>query len=343
MTKTSDDRPQSSVIPRIKLDHAPAASANYQRNAALALALATVFWGCGFTWAKMGGAAIQDAAGLPRQSAFGPVFLLGWRFTAGGVVWLSLFPAARRGWTWLGAARALGIGILLAMGLILQHIGLDRTTEAVSAFLTSLTILFVPLLMTFALGKPPPALLWLGVVIATAGVWLMTGFKPGGFGIGELLGLSCALGFSIYILAVNAASVHETPWRLTGGQFLVVGAACFITCAFLPGGIRNMAPHAATHILAQPRVWTNVSLMVMFPTLAAFGILNHFQPRIDPTRAALIYLIEPVVAAIYAMIAVGHFPDGPAAAGAGLILIANVLVELLSSRAARAENPVVLE
>ncbi|HWE04516.1 MAG TPA: DMT family transporter, partial [Tepidisphaeraceae bacterium] len=320
-----------------------AVPASVRRTASLALLLATVFWGCGFTWAKAGASAVHKAATLPDGSSFGPVFLLAWRFTAGGIIWLLLFPAARRGWTRRGAARSAGVGALLALGLILQHIGLDSTSEAVSAFLTSLTILFVPLLLTFAMKKPPRPLLWMGVALATAGIWLMTGATPSGFGKGEFLGLACALAFSVYILAVNAAAAHDTPWRMTAGQFIVVGLICFLICGLIPGGAKNIRPAMMEHILSRWDVWVNVILLAVFPTIAAFGLLTHFQPRLDPTQAALLYLIEPIVAASYAAIAVHHLIDRRAAAGAALILVANALVELLSSRRARRERPMLLD
>jgi drug/metabolite transporter (DMT)-like permease len=58
--------------------------------------------------------------------------------------------------------------------------------------------------------------------------------------------------------------------------------------------------------------------------------MTHFQPRLDPSQAALIYLIEPVVAALFAM---GHRPlTGRVCGGAVLILLANLLVELLQAR-----------
>src|SRR5439155_9871590 len=136
------------------------------------------------------------------------------RFTLASLVWLALFPAARRGWTWRSAGRATLIGVLLGAGLIVQHLGLDRTSEAVSAFLTSLTILFVPLMMTAALRRPPRAPLWVGVTVATLGVWLMTGASPAGFGRGELLGLLCAFVYSLYILAIDHIVPIENPWPM---------------------------------------------------------------------------------------------------------------------------------
>jgi drug/metabolite transporter (DMT)-like permease len=306
----------------------PAISTRREQNIAVAaLLLATVFWGCGFTWAKAAGQAVQDAAGLPRGAAFGPVFLLGWRFLLAAILWFILFPASWRGWSWRGLRWALLVGATLGAGLIVQHVGLDRTSEAVSAFLTSLTILFVPLLMVFVIRKPPQAVLWIGVLLATLGVWLMTGAQPKGFGLGELLGLLCAFLFSLYILAVNAASRRETPWRMVGAQFAIVAIMCFITCTVLIGGRSNLHLMRTIHILSKFTVWLNLLLLVTLTTLIAFGLLTFFQPRIDPTRAALIYLAEPVFATLYATAFAGHPAGWLTLVGAAIILLANVLVE----------------
>lgn len=316
---------------------------NSQRTAALALIIGTFCWGCGFTWAKGGGEAIHRTLALPNGALFGPIFLLAWRFTLAGFAWFALFPAARRGWTWGGVGRAMTVGVLLAGALVFQHLGLDRTSEAVSAFLTSLTILFVPLLMTIVMRKPPRAVLWLGVALATAGVWLMTGATPAGFGWGEVLGLACSFTYGVYILVVNAVVARDVPWRVTGGQFLVVAAMCFMACTLMPGGASHLRLAVQVQVLSQREVWQDLLLLAIFPTITAFGLLTHYQPRLDPTRAALLYLVEPVVAAAYAAVAVHHTPGRLAAVGAALILAANVLVELLSARAAREKPPMVID
>jgi drug/metabolite transporter (DMT)-like permease len=228
----------------------------------------------------------------------------------------------------------LGLGVLLAAGLIVQHLGLDRTSEAVSAFLTSLTILFVPILVTLTARRPPRGVLWLGVVIAVAGVWMMTGAQPSGFGSGEILGLACSLAFAIYILAVNAIVPNDSPWRMTGGQFLVVGVICMVWAMISPGGSNAYQPAVLWRVMLAPDVTLNVLLLTVFATIGAFGLLTHFQPFVEPTRAALIYLFEPVVATIWAAVAAGHGIGRIALIGAALILAANVLVEILTSHTA---------
>ena len=289
-----------------------------------------MFWGCGFAWAKTAGETVNATCNFPPGSPLGPIFVLAARFLGGGVLWLLIFPDARRGWSRRDVLRSFILGLVLAAGMIVQHLGLDRTSEAVSAFLTSLTILFVPLMMTLVLRRPPRPILWVGVILATAGVWLMTGATPRGFGIGELLGLACAFTYSIDIIIVNYLITPASASRLTAGQFLVVGLVNLLVCLFLPGGSGALAD--AGKLLSMREVGVNIALLTIFPTLGAFGLQFRFQPRMDPSRAALIYLMEPIFASLFALILNHRGLPAIAAAGAAMIVLANLLVELVSAR-----------
>lgn len=307
------------------------------RHAAMALLAATLFWGFGFTWAKMGGEAVNAAMGLPDGAYVGPIFLLACRFTFATILWAILFRDARTGWTLRSVFRGTLLGAFLGIGLVLQHIGLDRTSEAIAAFLTALTIVFVPLLMTVVVRKPPTALQWGGVIIATVGVWLMTGATPSGFGVGELFGLCAAIVFSGYIISVNTIVPHENPARMALGQFAVTALMTIVACLFVHAGPEALAQSPG--VLAAPRVWINLALLVVFTTIGSFGLLNFFQPKVDPTRAALIYLVEPIFAAGYAYFATGRGLTGIGIVGASLILVANMVVELREAQLKRRTTP----
>ena len=307
-----------------------------ERSATLALLLATVFWGCGFTWAKVAGETVNQMTDAGPGGILGPTWVLAIRFTAAGVLWLAVFPESRRNWSLSALLRSLILGTLLCTGMVIQHIGLDRTTEAVSAFLTSLTILFVPLILTLAPGRlrrPPAPGVWLGVLMATFGVWLLTGATTARLGPGEILGLLCAVSYSVDIIAVNALvregrAAPGDASRLTAGQFLTVGLLTTALCLFLPHGRRAFATPQVAQLLSVPQVGINVALLALFPSICAFGLQFRFQPRIDPTRAALIYLVEPIFASLYALLATGRTLAPLALGGAALILAANFMVEL---------------
>jgi drug/metabolite transporter (DMT)-like permease len=295
-------------------------------TAALWLIVATALWGAGFSWGKVAQDTI-NRAGPGAGSAVGPIFTLAARFLLAGVIWMVVVARARRGWTFDSLKRALLLGALLAGGIVLQHLALDRTSEAVTAFLTTLSIVFVPMFSAMILRRPPTWVLCVGGAIALLGMWRMTGGSPRGFGLGELLGVACALVFSLHLLAVNELVPKDDPLRLLGGQFLFIGLLCLITLPFLNGGLEMLRPQRAIEMLTLPKVWPGLLALTLLSGIAAFGLMMVFQPRLDPTRAALIYLFEPVWAGVYAWVFAGSMMTPAELQGAALLLAANVFVE----------------
>lgn len=295
---------------------------------ALMLALATVFWGFGFTWARDGAWAVNQSLGLQPANPIGQIWIISLRFLLGATIWIIIFPAARRGWTWGTVWKSALAGAILGAGMIVQHVGISGAGPSVTAFLTSLTILFVPLISAIIFRKNPRLLMWIGVVIATIGIWLMTGARPQGFGWGEAFGLACAVIYSVYLFTLNFISPGESPARLTAGQFFFAGLVCVATLGCLPGASQL---HFAAHFAEQwktPAIMANLWLLTLLPTIGAFGLMIKFQPRIEPTRAALIYMLEPLFAAIYAVIIGREVLPMTSWIGAGLILVANIVTEL---------------
>jgi drug/metabolite transporter (DMT)-like permease len=300
----------------------------------LALLAATLAWAGSFTWAKAAGDGVNHAAGLPSGALLGPILLLGWRFTVAGLLWLILFPGARYGWSWRSVRRSALLGLLLWAGQTVQMLGLDRTSEAVNAFLTSLTVVFV-LLMVVVVRRPPPSAIWMPVGMAAVGIWLMTGAAPTGFGAGEALGLGCAILFSAHMIVLGEIGRDESPWRMAAGQLLSVGLASAAMSLLVSHGPMPLTLQVQWEIMTSPGIWWNMVLLIVVSTMTAFGLMFYFQPKIDPTRAALIYLAEPIFAALFAYLAAGRTLSAIALAGAALILAANVLVEWLEWRAGR--------
>ena len=92
------------------------------------LLLATLLWGSSFTWAKAGGEAINRISDAGQHSPVGPTLLIGLRFLVAGVLWVIIFPQARRGWSLQSVKRGLILGLFISGGMITQVLGLDRTT-----------------------------------------------------------------------------------------------------------------------------------------------------------------------------------------------------------------------
>jgi drug/metabolite transporter (DMT)-like permease len=116
---------------------------------------------------------------------------------------------------------------------------------------------------------------------------------------------------------------------MAAGQFLVCGILCAIV--LLP--LRNQLPPVRA-LLHQTLAIRDIALLTLLPTLLAYGLLSHFQPRVDPTRAAILYLAEPIFAALYARAALGETMTSRQISGAALILVANGVVEVVAKRRA---------
>jgi drug/metabolite transporter (DMT)-like permease len=306
--------------------------ARQARFAVLMLIVGTVFWGMGFVWAKDAGEAANRAAGLGDGSALGPVVVLGIRFTIAALLWLAIFPRARRGWSRRTILYGLPLGLVMCGGLVLQHLGLDRTSEAVAAFLTNLTVVLVPLMVAAITFRRPGTNLIIACGVALAGIFLLAGFagagssgSPGATQLmgGELLVCAAAVLFSVEIILINALIPRDDVFRLTAAMFLVCGLACLGCAAMLPG----FAQLDASQLLRADAA-IDIALLTVLCTLVSFGLMNCYQPQVDPTRAAIVYLFEPIVAAAFAWAIAASPMTAAQLAGAALILLANGVAEV---------------
>jgi drug/metabolite transporter (DMT)-like permease len=142
------------------------------------------------------------------------------------------------------------------------------------------------------------------------------------------MGLACAVVFAVHLVLLNRLTRNDSPWRMAAGQFLWVALSMGVLALFTAPS-RSQMDFAG---FARFEVWGNLLLLVLVPTVFSFGVMFLYQPQVDPTRAAMIYLLEPVFASLIAWILVGRGLDAVGLAGASMILIANGLAELRTAR-----------
>jgi len=143
----------------------------------------------------------------------------------------------------------------------------------------------------------------------------------------------------------NQVAPSENSDVLTWLQFVIVGVASAITvvamghgdvlspstmAGVLASGSDSIVPSLGG-ILGSHAVWLNLVQVTIVSTILAYGIVFAFQPAVTPTRAAIVYLAEPVFASVFAFVAVGSALTPLAMGGAGLILLANLAAEVQGS------------
>ena len=283
--------------------------------ASLALVAAALLFGSTFL-------VVQDAV-----ESVEPLPFLAVRFAIGTAVLAPL--ALRRGTTDVrtpGLVRA-GVvaGLALTAGYVLQTVGLQSTTSSVSAFLTYLLVVFVPLIVAVRTRRPPPWPTAAGVLLAVGGLALLGGGPDVGTGRGELLTLGCALAFAVHLLVLADAAPRFPVAALSAVQFAVVTAVLVVPGSLAGGYDLDTGAWAAA-------AYTGVAVTGLGLGLQAWG-----QRRVSATPAALLLLIEPVAAAVLGF-AAGERLGLTGGAGALLILAGILVSELAVPVAPRPED-----
>jgi len=282
-----------------------------RRKADLALAGNTVIWGATFVLVK---SALADIS---------PLVFLALRFGLAAIALLLLF---RRGWTrdWIQLLWAALVGFFLFSGYLLQTFGLQFTSAPKSAFLTGFTSVLVPLLAALVYKTRPQASELLGVLVAVAGLGLMTLEGPMGsisfasMNRGDLLTVGCAIAFAAHIVTLGHYSGR------IGFEMLSITQVA--TAAVL--GISLCWWAEPPRLVWRPAVVYAIIVTGLLATALAFTVQAWAQQHTSSTRTALIYTLEPVFAWLTSYLVVGEGLSRRAAAGAALILSGVLLVEL---------------
>jgi drug/metabolite transporter (DMT)-like permease len=279
----------------------------------LALILATAAYGSTFVL-------VQDA--LDQVNAVGFILL---RFTVGAVVLLPV-AFARAAWRRPGVdatlrdyvPAVLSFGVVAFTGYWFQNAGLERTTTSNSAFITGLFVVVTPLVETTVLRRVPAPNVIAAVVIATIGLFLLTGADLS-LNSGDRLTLGCALFFGIWIYLGGRLSQRYDPIMLTALQLAIVAilAVPFVAME----GIGEIDGQVIAAVL----------ITGVFCSAVAFSLQLWGQRYVEPSRAAVILLFEQVVAGIVGY-AVGERLGVAGYVGAIVILGGMFLAESASWR-----------
>jgi len=277
----------------------------------LALLVLTLLWGTTFHFVK-----------VVLEIASAGVFLAG-RFATAALV-LALAWLVRRD---RPGPRLLREGVLLGLfmlaGFVLQTLGLRFTTPSRSGFLTGLSVLVVPFVARFALGRRVRSASWVGVVLAVAGLAVLTrAFDDGTSGevrLGDALTVACAVAFALQIVFTSEWSPRHPLVPFVLVQLLVAFAGALLL-------VPLEAPRLDRAGLA--RFAGTVAFTGVAMTAAAFLVMNWAQRRTTAVRAALVFSLEPVAAALFSHVYGGEPLSRADWIGGALVVLGVVVGEV---------------
>ena len=267
--------------------------ATKRQQAALGLFGVTLLWGGTFVWMKQAMNSLD--AEITQYSTTAVVgVVVSARFFIAFAALLPFSSTARAALTskedWKGG---LILGGLMLAGFVLQMIGIESVTPSVSAFLTSLYVVFTAILSIKISDRKPTRMMIVGVALATFGAGFIDGPPHIVWGTGELLTVACALFFALHIIYTDRITKQLDPIAVTSTSFLVLVLGAGIIAVIAGGGV------SVFESAWQDGVVLPLLCLGLFGSLACILMLNIFQKHLNPTHAAIIYSFEPVWATLY--------------------------------------------
>lgn len=209
------------------------------------------------------------------------------------------------------------LGVILTASSVMQQAGLTDTDAGKAAFITTLYVLFVPIISA-VLGKKPTVSVFIGVPVAIFGFYMLC-IKPGiGISGGDLLVLTCGIVFAFHIICVDKFTERCEGVRLSLIQFAVSFLLNCIIGIFAEG-------------LPSPTVLLSVLPALLFLGIGSSGIAYTLQiigqKYADPSVTSLILSLEAVFATVGGTLVLGETMNRREILGCAMVLIAVIIAQ----------------
>lgn len=208
-------------------------------------------------------------------------------------------------------------GVILFVASSLQQLGIQYTSVGKAGFLTAMYILLVPIMGLFV-HKKVGIKVWIGVMFAVCGLYLLCMTNGLKLERGDALVLACAVVFSLHILVIDYFSPKVDGVRMSCIQFWVCGILSLL-CSLL-----FEQPDVGSILAAwQPVCYGGIMSCGVAYTLQIVG-----QKDMNPTVASLILSLESVVSVVAGFLILHQTMSGRELSGCCLMVVAIVLAQL---------------
>ncbi len=213
--------------------------------------------------------------------------------------------------------------------LVFQTWGLHYTTATKCGFITTLYVVFVPVLESFHMKRKIPWTLWSCVGAALFGTLLIVNVQLDSINLGDVLTFVCALFASLQIYYMGLISPRvKSPFTFNTLQsvWCLLFSIPFLFHDNLPAKLLNFTSWPATAI-------AGVASLAFCSTVLAFFLQVKAQASLSPTVSSLLCLLESPFSMIFAIALLNESLGPLEAVGAALIFLSAVGASYLESTA----------
>ena len=215
-------------------------------------------------------------------------------------------------------------GLFMGIATTVQQMGLMYTSAGKGGFITALYILLVPLIAAVVFKQKIQMRVWIAVLIAVVGMYLLCVTPGEGFELnkGDVLLIVCALFFSLQILFADIYVPRANPVKIAAIEFIVIALGSWILAFALEEP--SIAQIKAAII---PILYCGLISGAAGYTLQLIG-----QKYTEPTPASLMMSFESVFAVVGGVILLGDVMPLRELLGCIIMFAAIILVQLPSKK-----------
>lgn len=212
-------------------------------------------------------------------------------------------------------------GIVLFVASSFQQIGLAYTSAGKGGFITAFYIVLVPVL-GIIIGRKIRPIIWLCVVLAVFGLYLICIKEDFSIGKGDLLVLGCALSYAVHILVIDHYSPRVNGVLLSLLQFIVVG---IVSIPFIAG----LETVNTDDLLA---CWLPLCYVGIMSSGVGYTLQIVAQRYTEPAVASLLMSLESVFAVLGGWVILHEVLTMKEFLGCAVMFLAIILSQLPSKK-----------
>ena len=291
----------------------------------IALLFNTLIWGGTFALIKN---AFNDIS---------PLLFLALRFGSAALIFLRLVKSSLKKTNKKTLIAGSILGLFYFAGFTAQSLGLNLTTATKSGFITGTFVVFIPILQLIIEKRKPKWFNILSVFLVLVGLILLSSkgenaldfIKQLGsdFNLGDLLTLLCALLFAFQVVYVDVFTKKYDYLPMVFVQLLITGVGGFVLSYNF-----SIASLETVKFTINTTVVTAILYTAIFASIIATVIQLKFQKFVSPTKAGIIFSIEPIFASIFAYFLLSEKISNFGFIGCVLIFAGVIVSEVFSGK-----------
>jgi drug/metabolite transporter (DMT)-like permease len=258
-----------------------------------ALIFTTIIWGGAFPAVKSALSYVSPMTFLSLRFCFALLLLLPFVKKVFSSVTKDLFTSG------------LLLGAFYFLGFAFQTVGLKYTTATKSGFITGTFVIFTPILQMIIEKRKPSKESMAGISLVIIGLVLLSSgasstldvFKEIGsnFNYGDFLTLICAIFYAFYIVYLDVVSKKFEFMPLVFFQVAVTAVGSVVVALLFSSINVESLNINFSAVLIFAILYTG-----LLSTILTTILQTRYQKYISPTKAGIIFSLEPIFSAVFA-------------------------------------------